>query len=179
MNRNARRQSSLLCSFFALLVVFLVPAARAQTGLYGGFNAAKVDYPSDKWVYGGMFGIYSDFMKLPGARVGGDLRFSVIRPDSNTNLFSTLVGPRVAFHPRGVPLTPYAEGLIGWGHYSFGNNIGGRTKFEYQVLAGADRPIVPHLDWRVAEFSYGALGTYTYHTNLHIKTLSTGLVLRF
>ncbi len=179
MKRILRRPGLPLLAVLFALVPFVPVSAHAQTAIYGGFSAAKLDYPTDKWAYGGNFGIYSDFVKLPAARVGADLRFFAIRPDSNTNLFSTLIGPRVAFHPKLISLTPYAEGLIGSGHYSFGNNTPSRTKFEFQVLAGVDRPIVPHLDWRVAEFAYGQMGTYTYHTNLHQKTISTGLVLRF
>lgn len=178
MKQTLRRPGlPLLVVLFALLA--LSTAAHAQTAIYGGFSAAKIDYPSNKWVYGGNFGVYSDFVKLPMARVGADLRFFAIRPDSNTTLFSTLVGPRIVFHPKLIQLSPYAEGLIGSGHYSFGNNTPSRSKFEFQVIAGADRPIVPHLDWRVAEFAYGQLATRAYHTNLHQETVSTGLVLRF
>ena len=177
MNRIATQPLRFLCALFALLLL-ASPAAHAQTGLYGGFNAAKINYPSNKWAYGGMFGIYSEFVKVPPVRVGADLRFSILRLDTNTNLFSTMIGPRFAFHPVGLSLTPYAEGLIGEGRYSFGNNVGSATKFQYEVLAGVDRPVVPHLDWRVLEFSYSGLSTVQ-RQNLHLETLSTGLVLRF
>lgn len=177
MNRIATPKTRLLYVLCALCL-FALPSAHAQTGLYGGFNAAKVDQPSNKWAYGGQFGIYSDFAKLPPVRVGADLRFSVMRLDSNTTLFSTLIGPRVAFHPPAIPLTPYAEILIGTGRYSFGNNVGSATKFEYGVLGGVDRPLVPHLDWRVVEFSYSRLATVQ-RQRLSMETLTTGLVLRF
>ncbi|MCU1313566.1 MAG: hypothetical protein JWM54_1323 [Acidobacteriaceae bacterium] len=177
MNRIATRQTHLLYALCALCLFALHPA-HAQTGLYGGFNAAKVNQPSNKWAYGGLFGIYSDFAKVPPVRVGGDLRFSVLRLDSNTTLFSTLIGPRVAFHPPAIPLTPYAEILIGTGRYSFGNNVGSATKFQYEVLGGVDRPLVPHLDWRVVEFSYSRLATVQ-RQRLSMETLTTGLVLRF
>jgi hypothetical protein len=182
MNRIATPKTHLLSALCALCL-FALPAAHAQTGLYGGFNAAKVDQPSNNWAYGGSFGIYSDFAKLPDfakvpVRVGADLRFSVMRLDSNTKLFSTLIGPRIAFHPAALPLTPYAEVLIGTGRYSFGNNVGSATKFEYGVLGGVDRPVVPHLDWRVVEFSYSRLATVQ-RQRLSMETLTTGVVLRF
>lgn len=177
MNRIATRLSHYLCVLFALSL-FTVPAAQAQTGLYGGFSAARVNFPSDKWVYGGAFGLYSDFTKVSTFKVGGDLRFSSLRVDSNTDLFSSLIGPRAAFHIPGSSVTAYGEGLFGWGHYSFGNNVGSRTKFEYEVVAGIDHPVLPHLDWRVAEISYAGLNTYT-PTLLHPITLTTGVVLRF
>lgn len=179
MNRIATPTTRLLYALFALCL-FALPTAHAQTGIYGGFSAAKVNFPSDQWAYGGLFGIYSDFAKLPPVRVGGDLRFSVIRPDSNTTLFSTLIGPRVAFHPPAIPLTPYAEILIGSGRYSFTNNVGPATKFEYVAIGGVDHPLVPHLDWRVVEFSYGRLGTVKRQSQrLTTDTLTTGVVLRF
>ncbi|MDQ1693301.1 MAG: hypothetical protein QOH85_836 [Acidobacteriaceae bacterium] len=177
MNRIATPKTRLLYALCSLCL-FALPAAHAQTGLYGGFNAAKVDQPSNKWAYGGLFGIYSDFAKVPPVRVGADLRFSVIRLDSNTTLFSTLIGPRVAFHPAAIPLTPYAEILIGTGRYSFSNNVGSATKFEYVALGGVDRPLVPHLDWRVVEFSYSRLATVQ-RQRLSMETITTGVVLRF
>lgn len=178
MNRIARVTATLSCALLALLLL-AAPAASAQTGLYGGFNAAHTDFPASKWVYGGNFGLYSEFVKVPPVRVGADLRFSVIRPATNVNTFSTLVGPRVAFHTVGIGLTPYLEGLIGAAHYSFGNNVGSRTKFEYSVLGGVDKAVVPHLDWRVVELAYSGQSTYQYHTNMHVTTISTGVVLRF
>jgi hypothetical protein len=179
MNRIATLKTRLLFALCALCL-FTLPAAHAQTGLYGGFNAAKVNYPSDKWAYGGLFGIYSEFAKVPPLRAGADLRFSIIRPDSNTTLFSTLIGPRVAFHPPALSLTPYAEILIGLGRYSFGNNVGSASKFEYEVLGGVDRPLVPHLEWRVVEFSYARLATVKRQSQrLTMETITTGVVLRF
>jgi hypothetical protein len=177
MNKILSPKTRLLCALCALCL-FALPAAHAQTGLYGGFNAAKVDQPSNKWAYGGQFGIYSEFAKLPPVRVGADLRFSVMRLDSNTTLFSTLIGPRVAFHLPAIPLTPYAEILIGSGRYSFSNNVGSASKFEYGALAGVDRPLLPHLDWRVLEFSYSRLATVQ-RQRLSMDTLTTGVVLRF
>ena len=154
--------------------------ASAQTGIYGEFGASNINYPppSDEWAYGGIFGVYSDFLKVtPLVHIGADLRGSVLRPASNTNLFSVLIGPRIAIHPQILPFTPYAEGVVGFGRYSFGNNTGSRTKLEYQLLGGIDRTILPHLDWRIIEFSYGGLSTFT-PTDLHPKTIGTGLVLR-
>lgn len=180
MLRFANRRSHLFCALFALFL-FLASGitAHAQTGIYGEAGPSKINYPDNEWTGAGTFGIYSDFYPLsPFAKVGLDLRGSILRPADNTTLFSVLVGPRIAFHPKVVPLVPYAEALVGSGHYSFGNNTGSRTKLQYDFLAGVDHPLVPHLDWRVVEFSYGSLTTFSAAT-LHPKTLSTGLVLRF
>ena len=87
-----------------------------------------------------------------------------------------MIGPRVSVHPRVLPFMPYLEGLGGIGYYDFGAGQGSNTKFEYQLLAGIDYTVIPRLDWRIVEFSYGGLSAL--NGNLHPKTISTGLVLR-
>jgi hypothetical protein len=73
---------------------------------------------------------------------------------------------------------PYAEALAGVGHASFsGNSANSVTKFEYQFLGGLDFTVLPRLDWRVVEFSYGGLAGLD-NGSIHPKTLSSGLVLR-
>jgi hypothetical protein len=181
MNRFAVRRPRLHCALFALLLFALsLPAARAQTALYGQFSASRFNTDTvpkaNDWGYGGGFGLYSDFMKVPFGKVGGDIRFQWVRPADNTTLFSTLLGPRIALHPKVVPLNPYAEFLFGAGHFSYGNNAPSTTQFDWRVLGGLDKTVLPHIDWRVIEVSYGQLNTYSGH--LQPVTLSTGIVLR-
>ena len=71
---------------------------------------------------------------------------------------------------------PYLEAVGGIGHYDYGAGQGSNTQFEYQILVGIDYTVVPRLDWRVVEFSYGGLSTI--NGTLNPRTLSTGLVLR-
>ena len=176
MNRFAIRRSCILFALFLFVVSF--SRANAQTAIYGQFNASHFNSlpNTNEWGYGGAFGLYSDFVKLPFARLGGDLRFQFTRPASNTTLFSTLVGPRLDLHPKIVPLSPYAEILIGGGHFSYGNNAPSTTQFDWRVLGGVDKTLLPHLDWRVVEVSYGELNTYAGH--LKPVTIGTGVVLR-
>jgi hypothetical protein len=178
MNSFVIRRLRLHCALFALLLFALsIPAAQAQTALYGQFSASHFNLPNtDEWGYGGGFGLYSDFYKVPFGKVGGDIRFQFTRPASNTTLFSTLLGPRIAVHPHVVNLTPYAEFLFGAGHFSYGNNSPSTTQFDWRALGGVDKTLLPHLDWRVIEVSYGRLNTYSGH--LEPVTLSTGIVLR-
>jgi hypothetical protein len=178
MNRFAARRLRLHCALFALLLALSIPAARAQTALYGQFSASRFNSipNTNQWGYGGGFGLYSDFYKLPFAKLGGDIRFQFVRPASNTTLFSTLLGPRLALHPKVVPLNPYAEFLFGAGHFSYGNNSPSTTQFDWRVIGGVDKTLLPHLDWRVIEVSYGQLNTYS--GRLRPVTLSTGIVLR-
>jgi hypothetical protein len=178
MNSIATRCLRLSCVLFALLLFAAVmPAADAQTAFYGQFSASHNNLPNTyDWGYGGGFGLYSDFQKIPFGKVGADIRFQFTRPASNTTLFSTLVGPRVAFHSHLEGLSPYAEFLFGAGHFSYGNNAPSTTQFDWRALGGLDKTLLPHLDWRVVEVSYGQLNTYS--GRLHPVTISTGIVLR-
>jgi Outer membrane protein beta-barrel domain len=181
MNRFAVRRPRLHCALFALLLFALsIPAARAQTAIYGQFSAARFNTDTvpkaNNWGYGGGFGLYSDFYKLPFAKLGGDIRFQFVRPADNTTLFSTLLGPRLALHPKVVPLNPYAEFLFGAGRFTYGNNSPSTTQFDWRALGGVDKTLLPHLDWRIIEVSYGQLNTYS--GRLRPVTFSTGIVLR-
>jgi hypothetical protein len=185
MNRFAPRRPRLLCALFALILFAAgnLATAHAQTAVYGQFSASHFNslpnstIPLNEWGYGGGFGLYSDFYKVPFGKVGADVRFQFVRPASNTTLFSALVGPRLVLHPKVVPLNPYAEFLFGPGHFSYGNNSPSTTQFDWRVLGGLDKTVLPHLDWRVVEVSYGQLNTYAGH--VRPVTLSTGIVLRF
>jgi hypothetical protein len=165
-----RTLSVLLFGTFAITI-----AAQAQTGLYAEFGASKVDAPSDNWIYGHTFGLYHDFFSVPLVHLGADLRGSVLGVSQTTSLYSGTIGPRVSLHPHFL-IMPYGEALFGVGHYDFGAGQGSDTQFEYQLLAGADLTIFPHLDWRILEFSYGGLSAF--NGDLHPKTFSTGLVIR-
>ncbi len=114
--------------------------------------------------------------RSPSAKSAETSASSSCVPASNTTLFSTLLGPRIALHPKIVPLNPYAEFLFGAGHFSYGNNSPSTTQFDWRVLGGLDKTLLPHLDWRVIEVSYGQLNTYS--GRLRPVTFSTGIVLR-
>lgn len=182
MNRIDFRGFRRYCTLFALLLFAAVtPKAHAQVGVYGQFSAAHFNSDSvpnvNTWGYGAGFGLYGDFMKLSFAHVGGDIRFQWVRPASNTTLFSALVGPRLDFRaPKLVPLSPYAECIFGPGHFSYGNNSPSTTQFDFRVIGGLDKKVLPRVDWRVAEVSWGQLNTYS--GRLRPITISTGIVLR-
>jgi hypothetical protein len=171
------RYFSHLLTLSAVLFAISTITARAQTGIYVEFGGSKVDAPSNQWVYGPTFGAYTDLIGgVPFVHLGADLRGSVLGISQTTTLTSGLIGPRVSLHPHVLPLMPYLEGLGGVGHYDFGAGQGSSTQFEYQFLAGIDYTLIPRLDWRVVEFSYGGLSVF--NGDLHPKTISTGLVLR-
>jgi hypothetical protein len=159
-----------------LVFAMFASAAGAQTGIYAEFGGSKINAPSDDWIYGPTFGAYSDFVPLPFVHLGADLRGSVLGVSQNTTLYSGMIGPRLSVHPHVLPVSPYLEAVFGIGHYDYGSNGGSDTKFEYQFLGGIDHTVIPRLDWRVIEFSYGGLSAFG--SSIHPKTISTGLVLR-
>ena len=169
-----------LSRLLALLLFLFAPLSlHAQLGLYGAFTAQNLGGPNNNGydLYGGTFGGYLASGRLAILSVGIDLRGSFAR--SNGASFDTgSIGPRIGLNTHILPIHPYVEGTIGLGHVDFtGSSPGSATKFEYQVLGGLDFTILPRIDWRVAEYSYGALSTINNY-NYRPKSLSTGLVLR-
>ena len=80
---------------------------------------------------------------------------------------------RWARHADRVLSLPRAD-LVG------GSNNGNKdaNAFTYRFVGGIDSAILPHIDWRVFDFSYGG-GATQLNNDVHMKTLTTGLVLRF
>lgn len=161
-----------------LLFVFLPLSLHAQIGLYGSFSATKLNVPNnDNFLYGGTFGVYVASGQLALLSVGLDFRGSAAG-SSGTNFDSGSAGPRVGLNTHILPIHPYVEGLAGVGHASFtAASPSSVTKFEYQFLGGFDFSILPRVDWRIAEFSYGGISGLN-GNSFHPKSISTGLVLR-
>jgi hypothetical protein len=159
------------------LFLFAPLCLHAQLGLYGAFTAQNLGGPNNNGydLYGGTFGGYLASGRLAILSVGIDLRGSFSR-SSGASFDTGSIGPRIALNTHILPIHPYIEGTVGLGHVDF-TGAGGATKFEYQVLGGLDFTILPRIDWRVAEYSYGALSTIDNY-NYRPKSLSTGLVLR-
>ena len=161
------------------LLLFAPLCLHAQLGLYGAFTAQNLGGPNSNGydLYGGTFGGYLASGRLAILSVGVDLRGSFAK-SSGVTFDTGSIGPRLALNTHILPIRPYVEATIGLGHVNFnGNSSGSATKFEYQVLGGLDYTILPRIDWRIAEYSYGALSTINNY-NYRPKSLSTGLVLR-
>jgi hypothetical protein len=158
---------------FALL--FILPAAlHAQIALYAGFSGAPISGGNTNWAYGPLVGIYKQTgYAAHTISIGGDLRGSFLTRDS-FHYYTGAAGPRLAFKAPILPFRPYVEGLVGVGNVQFGDSSGSSTHLNYQVLAGLDTTILPHLDWRVVEFDYSAVTSQS----VNAKIFSTGLVLR-
>ena len=97
------------------------------------------------------------------------------RADLSSNIKSGLLGPRLAFHLPIVAVKPYAEILVGGSTYpNTPSGLSISSKIVGRVVGGVDTAILPHLDWRMIDYSYGLNSAAS-----HQQTISTGLVLRF
>jgi hypothetical protein len=165
--------------------IFLLPAlvltlctaalhAQAKLAIYGTVGAENSGLTNQGWTTAGTFGLYHTFSNH------GPVALSIdARGDLSKNVNSALFGPRVALHFPIFPVKPYAELLIGAVYYSTQN--GGKkdsSDFSYRWVGGLDSAILPHIDWRIVDFSYGG-GLTELNRTVHMKTLSTGIVLRF
>ena len=148
--------------------------AQAKLAIYGTIGAEKSGLADQGWSKAATFGLYYGLANF------GPLAVSVDgRGDISTNLDSGLFGPRVALHARLFPLKPYVEFLVGPSFYSTHNNANkDANAFTYRYVGGIDTTILPHIDWRVFDFTYGG-GITQLNNDVHMKTLTTGLVLRF
>jgi hypothetical protein len=166
-----------------MVALGLAGAAQAQTAIYGEFTAAKLSTPNTSWMYGPTVGLYHDSEHGLFA-TGLDVR-GTFAGRGNTNgaytsqtLDTLLGGVRLAVMPRVLPFKPYGEILGGLGHLKVGQGSArtSSTKFAYQFVGGVDFTILPRVDWRVVEFSYGRLAGLS--DSFVPKTLSTGIVFR-
>lgn len=162
---------------FSLAFLAAALPASAQIGVYGTFSAANFRVPNTGWQYGSTFGIYDNHWTIPFFALGLDGR-GVVVDGSSASVDSGLVGPRIVFKPHIFPIMPYVEALGGVGHadYGEGSATTSVTKFEYNFVGGIDFTILPRIDWRVAEFSYGGLTAF--NGSFNPRTISTGIVVR-
>jgi hypothetical protein len=159
--------------FLLLAIALAVPmAAHAQTAVYGEFSGATLSV-GQPHIYGGTFGIYDQRTYGGFLGLGGDARGFVLSGNNGKETFhGGLVGPRLAIRPRAFPLSPYAEILVGIANTGFGNSSS--TDFAYHAVFGADWTVIPHVDWRVLEYTYGE----EHGLGIAYKALSTGIVIR-
>jgi hypothetical protein len=163
-------------ALLALVFVAAAIPASAQIGVYGTFSAANFRLPNTGWQYGSTFGLYDNHWHYGLIDFGLDGRGSVI--GGSASIASGLVGPRVVLKPHVLPFMPYLEVLGGMGHaeYGEGSAAGSTTKFEYNFVGGIDYTVLPRIDWRVVDFSYGGLAAFK--GSFNPRTVSTGIVFR-
>jgi len=166
------------CFLLPVFLFCLLPAAlraQAKIALYGTIGTEKSEVNNSGWSAAGTFGIYYGLANLGPVAISADLR-----GDLSTNINSGLIGPRVALHFPLFPLKPYVELLAGVSAYNTSNNgAKSSTDLNYRWVGGLDTAVLPHLDWRVADYSYSGGGISQGNVTRHPQTLSTGIVVRF
>lgn len=145
--------------------------AQARFAIYGTVGGETGGVPNESWALAGTAGFYAGLKKL------GPLNFSLdARADLSSDVSSGLIGPRLAIKLPAFPIKPYGEFLIGFSDFSGSGGLKDSNSFAARYVLGADMTILPHIDWRIADFSYD-LNDDDGRGNA--KTLSTGLVLRY
>jgi len=155
-----------------LLALFSVNLhAQARFAIYGTGGGEKSGLPNDDWHGAGTFGFYYGILHAAIFDISVDAR-----GDLSTNIKSGFVGPRVAVKVPVIPIKPYGEFIFGVSTYSTPAHLPIPNDFAYRYVFGLDTTILPHIDWRVADFSYAINNSAN---GTHAKTLSSGLVVRF
>jgi len=170
-----------MLGLMAATMTVAVPA-RAQLAFYGQFTGTDMGIANTPHLYGGTFGIYTT-KRLGLLALGPDLRGAILKhgsstPNADQELDMGLGGIRLAATPRVLPVMPYLEVLGGIAYAKTGQGAARQDHFvgAAQFLAGVDYTVIPRIDWRVVEFSYGRLGSSVGVFNP--RTLSTGIVVR-
>ena len=145
--------------------------AQARFAIYGTGGGEKSGVPNDDWHGAGTFGFYYGILHAAIFDISVDAR-----GDLSTNIKSGFVGPRVAVKVPVIPIKPYGEFIFGVSTYSTPAHLPIPNDFAYRYVLGLDTTILPHIDWRVADFSYAINNSAN---GTHAKTLSSGLVVRF
>jgi hypothetical protein len=161
-----------LLLLIVIAVVTLNLHAQARFAIYGTVGTEKSGLPNDGWRLAETFGFYYGLYHAGPFDLSADAR-----GDLSSDIHSGLVGPRLAAKLPVVPLKPYGEFLFGVSAFSkTAAGLKDANDFAYRYVVGLDSTILPHLDWRVADFSYGINNSAN---GDHAKTLSSGLVIRF
>lgn len=156
--------------------------APIEIGGYGIFGGAIEDTPPPHSGYPvGAIGLYAQWNRF-GLSPGLDLRLQ----GNQSHLHGFLIGPRVAYQPRGNlrPFRPYIEGLFGKNEVSYSPDTSGlfttpateHVGVTRSIAIGLDLHTRTGLDWRVIELSKGDF------TGLHgsyPQTVMTGVLIHF
>ena len=185
----------MLLSRFASLVCLAGVSgltASAQFGAYAtasgtfvgstGTLSASQSYVEDSGfgAYGATFGAYGNFLHFGPVKLGADARYFFASSSNgsvvNNKVRGGLGGPRLAISLPFVPLKPYVQGEFGGVLTNYGFQSNEVAKFAYQVQAGVDYSVLPHLDVRF-EYGGGQVGGVFHSQSL--QQVGLGGVLRF
>lgn len=192
-------------TFLLLFLFFAAIGAQAQFAVYGEFTASKFNLDgtaSNNWLYGGVAGAYYDIRHFVVLEPGVDARAIFQKQTSsgsslqsrqsgdslNARLAGGFLGPRLAVHVPALPLRPYGEALLGFSKTRASQSIDpsftafDHAAFAYQLIAGVDFTVLPHVDWRVAEFTFTGVPNINsggVSHSAHTNAIGTGVAIRF
>lgn len=148
--------------------------AQARLAIYGTGGVEKTNLQNSGWNTAGTFGFYFDLRHYGPVALAAD-----VRGDLSSNIYSGILGPRIAVKIPVFPIKPYGEFLFGGSSYSsHSNGVRDSSDFTYRGVVGVDFTLIPHFDWRVVDYSYSS-GITQFNNAVHPKTVTTGFVLRF
>jgi hypothetical protein len=186
------------------VAIFATATVQAQLGVYGTFTASRLTnlksspeaanfsgVNNDVSPLGGTGGIYYDCCKVGPAKLGVDLRGSIVTTKrgafTNYNgggarINSALFGVRASFQTHLLhSLKPYLQVSAGMGSSNYGllygNGVTLHNNFEYMGFAGVDIPILPIMDFRLIELGAGGLNPFGNNShNYPLQSVSSGIV---
>jgi hypothetical protein len=145
--------------------------AQAKLAIYATGGGEKSGLANQDWKPAATFGLYYGISHITPLSLSIDAR-----GDLSGDIKSGLAGPRLAAKLPGIGIKPYGEILFGVATFTTtAAGLKTSNKFACRYVLGVDATILPHIDWRVADFSYGINESGSGHA----KTISSGLVLRF
>jgi hypothetical protein len=163
----------------ALLSVFFTLTARAQDPLdvgghsvnvFAEFSTANLGQ-GDGFIWGGSAGAY-----LQGHVLGWVLRGTAEPSGEMFHFYNAVAGPRIALN---IPfLKPFIEAAGGVGHSNYVNGAGASGSSwgaAWQVDAGVEHGLFPHVRWRIVEVGYGHIYA---GPGISPTVISTGLSLK-
>ncbi len=186
----------------ALALALTTIAAHAQVGIYVLPVVSRISLPQadngpfaflgdgqTAQVFGGIaFGGYYEFVHLPKADLGVDIR-ETIQHGNNASLDSFMGGLRLVGKPMTrLKVKPYGQFSVGDGRTTSALNSAHINRMQFAIYGGVDRPLNPHIDWRLIEVSFGEVSpvsssAFLYNgpalPNARVLGFSTGFVFRF
>lgn len=153
------KRSSVLFTLALLSASFTVSALAQESDsdahqfkIFAEFSAAHPGQGAG-YIWGGSGGAY-----LQGGLLGLVVRGTATPSGNSIRMYSAVAGPRLAADFRVIRAYIEAGGGMGHsGYYDAYGNIQSAWAPAWQADAGANRRLLPRLDWRILEVAYGRI----------------------
>ncbi|HEY0264099.1 MAG TPA: hypothetical protein VGC07_06220 [Granulicella sp.] len=179
---SAVAQSSQKIGIYATPYVSRISNSKADTGVFAFLGEGA----TSRFFEGFGVGVYDEFYHTPRFDAGVDVRTKIIR-GAGAQYADFLLGGRVSFKPKTLPISPYIDLLGGAASTRAAHNPRSLGRATYSISAGADWHLSRVIDFRIIEVGYSSLTTMntsivntqaTAFPSSQVINLSTGLVFR-